>query len=71
MINTEQQDIQLLNTRLSAINTEVQMANTGLLASSESDREISRSRAENQAATFMNGTGLISPQSSDENQNRR
>lgn len=62
MINAEQQDIQLLNTRLSAINIEVQMAGTGLLAAEESDREVSRARAESVAATFASGAGRLTPE---------
>lgn len=70
MINTEQQDIQLLNTRLVAVNTEVQIANTGLLTASESDKEISRARAENQAATFITGAGRLTPESEETQGNR-
>lgn len=71
MINAEQQDISLLNARLGAINVEVQMAHTGLLTSGESDREISRARAENEAASFINGAGLLSPRRPEEQPQQR
>lgn len=59
MISAEEQDIQLLNSRLGALNIEVQMAYTGLLASGESNREVARARAESAAAAFPGGAGLI------------
>lgn len=71
MIDTEQQDIQLLNSRLGALTIEVQMANTGLITAGESDREISRARAESEAASFINGAGLLSPRPPEQQQQRR
>lgn len=68
MINAEEQDISLLNSRLGALNVEVQMAYTGLITSGESDREISRARAESEAASFINGAGLLSPRPTEQQQ---
>lgn len=61
MISAEQQDIQLLNSRLQALNIEVQMAQTGVLVAEGSYRESSRIKAESDAAKFADGAGLINP----------
>ena len=71
MINAEQQDIALLNSRLTALNIEVNVANIGLQAAEGSDREIARQKAEAIAADFATGAGRMSNPTGDDESSPR
>ena len=68
MIKAEEQDIGLLNSRISAISVEVQMANTGLIARDASERETARAQAQSVANSFIEGAGLLNPGKQGNNQ---